>query len=96
MYKYERVCDSKTIFSPHLLNASESLSDINLAHSPPPSEDTKAIQLHPRSLVEKARMNVGWLDSSLSITLSRHTVILIQIHFFQILMQQHLENKWHL
>ena len=57
----------KLIFSPHLLNASESLSDINLAHSPPPSEDTKAIQLHPRSLVEKARMNVGWLDSSLSI-----------------------------
>ena len=31
----------KTIFSPHLLNASESLSDINLAHSPPPSERYK-------------------------------------------------------
>ena len=54
-------------FSPHLLNVSESLTDINLAHSPPPSTETKSIQLHPRSLVEKARMNVGWLDSSLSI-----------------------------
>jgi len=53
--------------SPHLLNASESLTDINMAQSPPPSAETKAIQLHPRSLVEKARMNVGWLDSSLSI-----------------------------
>ena len=53
--------------SPHLLNVSESLTDINLAHSPPPSAETKSVQLHPRSLVEKARMNVGWLDSSLSI-----------------------------
>eukprot|EP00095_Tigriopus_kingsejongensis_P007015 maker-scaffold232_size243569-snap-gene-0.17 protein:Tk07015 transcript:maker-scaffold232_size243569-snap-gene-0.17-mRNA-1 annotation:"unc-112-related protein" len=41
--------------------------DLSLAQSPPPSQDAKAVQLHPKTLVEKARMNVGWLDSSLSI-----------------------------
>eukprot|EP00094_Tigriopus_californicus_P000246 TCALIF_00239-PA protein Name:"Similar to Fit1 Unc-112-related protein (Drosophila melanogaster)" AED:0.10 eAED:0.11 QI:8/0/0/1/0.8/0.66/6/0/584 len=41
--------------------------DLSLAHSQPPPEATKEAQLHPRTLVERARMNVGWLDSSLSI-----------------------------
>ena len=46
---------------------SESLGDISLVHSPPVSPEVKNTQLHPRTLVERARMNVGWLDSSLSI-----------------------------
>jgi kindlin 2 len=46
---------------------SESLGDISLVHSPPVTLEVKNTQLHPRSLVERARMNVGWLDSSLSI-----------------------------
>ncbi|KAG9510052.1 Unc-112-related protein, partial [Fragariocoptes setiger] len=40
----------------------------NLATSPPaPSYEARQALLHPRSLVEKARMNAGWLDSSLSL-----------------------------
>ena len=46
---------------------SESLGDISLVHSPPVTPEVKNSQLHPRTLVERARMNVGWLDSSLSI-----------------------------
>ena len=46
---------------------SESLGDISLVHSPPVTLEVKNSQLHPKSLVERARMNVGWLDSSLSI-----------------------------
>ena len=44
-----------------------SLNDISLVHSPPPAPEVRSLQLRPRSLVERARMNVGWLDSSLSI-----------------------------
>jgi hypothetical protein len=44
-----------------------SLNDISLVHSPPPAPEVRSSQLHPRTLVERARMNVGWLDSSLSI-----------------------------
>lgn len=44
-----------------------SLGDLSLVHSPPPTPEVRSQQLHPRSLVERARMNVGWLDSSLSI-----------------------------
>ncbi|XP_017060064.1 unc-112-related protein [Drosophila ficusphila] len=40
----------------------------NLAMSPrSPSPDVRARLVRPKSLVEKARLNVGWLDSSLSI-----------------------------
>ncbi|ALC43023.1 Fit1 [Drosophila busckii] len=40
----------------------------NLAVSPrSPSADVRARLLRPKSLVQKARLNVGWLDSSLSI-----------------------------
>ena len=46
---------------------SESLGDISLVHSPPVTPEVKNTQLHPKTLVERARMNVGWLDSSLSI-----------------------------
>jgi kindlin 2 len=31
------------------------------------NSQVRALELHPRTLVERARMNVGWLDSSLSI-----------------------------
>ncbi|EDV39580.1 uncharacterized protein Dana_GF10099 [Drosophila ananassae] len=51
-------------------SSSSSLGDFqeNLASSPPtPCSDVRARQLRPKSLVEKARLNVGWLDSSLSI-----------------------------
>ncbi|EDW78905.1 uncharacterized protein Dwil_GK11417 [Drosophila willistoni] len=40
----------------------------NLAVSPrSPSPDVRARLMRPKTLVEKARLNVGWLDSSLSI-----------------------------
>ena len=35
--------------------------------SPPPTDEAKETIVRPGSLVEKARMNVAWLDSSLSI-----------------------------
>ena len=41
--------------------------DLTLAHSPPVSPAVRNAQLHPKTLVERARLNVGWLDSSLSI-----------------------------
>jgi len=64
-------------YSPHTPNGrnghhsnymgSESLGDISLTTSPTPSVEAKMSLLHPKGLVERARMNVGWLDSSLSI-----------------------------
>lgn len=48
-----------------LLNGS---IESSLANSPPhPSPEARSHLLRPRSLVERARMNVAWLDSSLSI-----------------------------
>ncbi|XP_066991411.1 unc-112-related protein isoform X2 [Anabrus simplex] len=42
--------------------------DSSLAHSPAhPSPEARSRLLRPRSLVERARINVAWLDSSLSI-----------------------------
>jgi len=41
--------------------------DASLSHSPAASHEARGGLLRPRTLVEKARMNVGWLDSSLSI-----------------------------
>uniref|UniRef100_A0A1B6KN05 PH domain-containing protein n=1 Tax=Graphocephala atropunctata TaxID=36148 RepID=A0A1B6KN05_9HEMI len=41
--------------------------DSSLALSPAPSQEARSSLLRPKTLVEKARMNVGWLDSSLSI-----------------------------
>jgi len=42
-------------------------SDWSLAMSPPPTEEARETIVRPKSLVERARMNVAWLDSSLSI-----------------------------
>ncbi|KAL3288346.1 hypothetical protein HHI36_002794 [Cryptolaemus montrouzieri] len=41
--------------------------DSSLAQSPSLSYDARKTLVRPKSLVEKARMNVAWLDSSLSI-----------------------------
>lgn len=51
-------------------SSNSSMGDVseNLAQSPrAPSPDVRSRQIRPRSLVERARLNVGWLDSSLSI-----------------------------
>lgn len=50
-------------------DSSSSLGDFteNLATSPHPSPDVRARLVRPKSLLERARMNIGWLDSSLSI-----------------------------
>merc|ERR1712223_1152868 len=42
-------------------------SEWSLAMSPPPSDEAKYTMVRPKNLVERARMNVAWLDSSLSI-----------------------------
>lgn len=43
-------------------------ADSFLANSPPvPSKEARSHLIRPKSLVERARMNVAWLDSSLSI-----------------------------
>jgi len=44
-----------------------SLDEMSLAMSPPATPEAKGSLLKPRSLEQRARMNVGWLDSSLSI-----------------------------
>jgi len=56
-----------SIGTPQLLNKSYGGSDWSLAMSPPPTDEAKETIVRPGSLVEKARMNVAWLDSSLSI-----------------------------
>ncbi|XP_005177687.2 unc-112-related protein [Musca domestica] len=51
-------------------DSGSSLGDFqeNLAASPRcPSPDVRSRLVRPKTLIEKARMNVGWLDSSLSI-----------------------------
>jgi len=55
-----------TIGTPKL-NSKSYGSDWSLAMSPPPTEEARETIVRPKSLVEKARMNVAWLDSSLSI-----------------------------
>ncbi|TRY72192.1 hypothetical protein TCAL_00238 [Tigriopus californicus] len=42
-------------------------SEWSLAMSPPPSEEAKYSIVRPKNLAERARLNVGWLDSSLSL-----------------------------
>merc|ERR1719510_2437840 len=44
-----------------------SLEEMSLAMSPPATPEAKGSLLKPKSLEQRARMNVGWLDSSLSI-----------------------------
>eukprot|EP00096_Caligus_rogercresseyi_P011514 TRINITY_DN4537_c0_g1_i1.p1 TRINITY_DN4537_c0_g1~~TRINITY_DN4537_c0_g1_i1.p1 ORF type:complete len:708 (+),score=204.27 TRINITY_DN4537_c0_g1_i1:309-2432(+) len=53
--------------SPNLSSTMLTDSDLSLTHSPTPTPEVRNSQLHPKSLVERARMNVGWLDSTLSI-----------------------------
>merc|ERR1719402_14604 len=43
------------------------LEEMGLAMSPPATPEAKTTLLKPKSLEQRARMNVGWLDSSLSI-----------------------------
>lgn len=58
----------------------------NLAVTPavlPP--ETKATLLHPRNLIERARLNAGWLDSSLSLyeqDVREYDLILLRFKFF--------------
>ncbi|CAG9813834.1 unnamed protein product [Phaedon cochleariae] len=60
--------------------------DSTLAQSPPtPSPEAKRHLVRPKSLVEKARMNVGWLDSSLSIMeqgVREHDTLCLRFKFF--------------
>ncbi|XP_045502570.1 unc-112-related protein-like isoform X1 [Colias croceus] len=50
------------------MDALDSLADLSLADSPlEPDSQSRESLLTPKSLIERARMNVGWLDSSLSI-----------------------------
>ncbi|KAJ8724070.1 hypothetical protein PYW07_008050 [Mythimna separata] len=50
------------------MDALDSLADLSLADSPlEPDSQSRESLLTPKSLMERARMNVGWLDSSLSI-----------------------------
>ncbi|XP_046971165.1 unc-112-related protein [Vanessa cardui] len=50
------------------LDALDSLAELSLADSPlEPDSQSRESLLTPKSLMERARMNVGWLDSSLSI-----------------------------
>lgn len=58
----------------------------NLAVTPAilPS-DTKSTLLHPRNLMEKARLNAGWLDSSLSLyeqDVREYDLLLLRYKFF--------------
>jgi len=43
------------------------VEEMGLAMSPPATPEAKQTLLKPKSLEQRARMNVGWLDSSLSI-----------------------------
>lgn len=43
------------------------IDEMGLSMSPPATPEAKTTLLKPRSLEQRARMNVGWLDSSLSI-----------------------------
>ena len=55
------------IGTPKLSNKLSYGSDWSLAMSPPPSDEARETIVRPKTLVERARMNVAWLDSSLSI-----------------------------
>ena len=65
--KTSRGGNNLIIGTPKLTNKMSYGSDWSLAMSPPPSEEAKETIVRPKTLVERARMNVAWLDSSLSI-----------------------------
>lgn len=60
--------------------------DSTLAQSPPsPCPEAKKHLIRPKSLVEKARMNVAWLDSSLSIMeqgVREHDTLCLRFKFY--------------
>ncbi|KAJ8925683.1 hypothetical protein NQ315_009530 [Exocentrus adspersus] len=60
--------------------------DSSLAHSPPsPYPEARRHLIRPKSLVEKARMNVAWLDSSLSIMeqgVREHDTLCLKFKFY--------------
>lgn len=58
---------SSSPYSSYTLDSSFS-DDAPLAHSPSSvSDDTRQLLLRPKTLAERARLNCGWLDSSLSL-----------------------------
>ncbi|KAF5275198.1 hypothetical protein FQR65_LT04230 [Abscondita terminalis] len=62
--------DANGSYSPNSTGSFDQTHDSSnsLAQSPPyPSPEAKSHLIRPKGLVEKARMNVAWLDSSLSI-----------------------------
>ncbi|KAF5274387.1 hypothetical protein FQA39_LY07267 [Lamprigera yunnana] len=67
---WSREYDANGSYSPNSTASFEQMNDSSnsLAQSPPyPSSEAKSHLIRPKGLVEKARMNVAWLDSSLSI-----------------------------
>jgi len=60
--------------------------DISLAMSPStPSQEAKSRLLRPKNLVERARLNVAWLDSSLSIMeqgVNEFSTLLLRYKFY--------------
>lgn len=85
--------------------------DNSLAHSPPtPHPEARKSLVRPKSLIEKARMNVAWLDSSLSIMeqgVREHDTLCLRFKFYSfydlnpkydaIRINQIFEQaKWHL
>uniref|UniRef100_A0A1W7R995 Unc-112-related protein n=1 Tax=Hadrurus spadix TaxID=141984 RepID=A0A1W7R995_9SCOR len=60
--------NGSTLLSSFSLNGSNSSLETPLANSPrTPSDEAKEKLLRPKTLVERARLNSGWLDSSLSL-----------------------------
>ena len=71
----------------HLYQNEFGLSQLpDLSNSPPvPSSEARSLLLHPKSLIEKARMNAGWFDSSLSLyeqDVREFDLILLRFKFF--------------
>jgi len=66
MHRKQSSRSNMSIGTPRLTNKSFG-SDWSLAMSPPPTDEAKETIVKPKTLVERARMNVAWLDSSLSI-----------------------------
>ncbi|XP_066255460.1 unc-112-related protein-like [Euwallacea similis] len=76
-------------FSPNMSLNLDSLNgtlESTLASSPAtPSSEAKRHLLRPKSLIEKARMNVSWLDSSLSIMeqgVREHDTLCLRFKFY--------------
>ncbi|UYV80971.1 FERMT2 [Cordylochernes scorpioides] len=72
-----------------MLNGSQPesiLSNYDLSQSPRiPSNESKQTLLYPKSLVERARLNAGWMDSSLSLMeqdVREYDTLLLKFKFF--------------